>query len=75
LCSTQDIVNAYSKVRVPRANFVQAHSKGTGEIYDSFNPKADSAEDIVRQMKDRYDPVWFHDLEGDIKTAERLAGL
>jgi salicylate hydroxylase len=70
----QSILSAYSAVRAPRANFVQSHSTGSGEIYDSFNPQTDTAEDIVRQMKDRYDPVWFHDIDGDIRTAEDLVG-
>lgn len=70
----QDILQAYSRVRVPRANFVQSFSKTTGDIYDSYVPGETKQESIEEKLVGQWDSVWFHDLDEDVKKAMDILG-
>ena len=40
-----------------------------GDIYDSFGPNHYSAEDMRRHLSGMWEPVLFHDIEGEITEA------
>ncbi|KAF9554206.1 salicylate hydroxylase [Agrocybe pediades] len=61
----------YDELRVPRANMVLEQSIKTGKIYENYGPGHYDVEDMRRQMKGMWEPVWHHDLEAEVDEAIR----
>ncbi|KAG6873982.1 hypothetical protein C0995_007938 [Termitomyces sp. Mi166 len=65
----QDVLKAYDSIRVARANMVQKMSTMMGNIVDSHGPSSGTIPEIQEQLRDIWDPIWHHDLKGEIKRA------
>lgn len=74
---------AYDEIRRPRAQKQVMTARECGEIYNLRDPKtgADlSMEDVLRLLNGRFEWLWKHDLEADVRaveerTAELLRGM
>ena len=65
------ILQAYDRIRVPRANFMAARSKMAGDIYQGHGPSGPSPEGRGADLELIWDPVWHHDINADIETCVR----
>ncbi|KAI0255796.1 hypothetical protein BJV78DRAFT_1368771 [Lactifluus subvellereus] len=65
------ILQAYDRVRVPRANFVAARSKLAGDIYQGHGPSGSSPDARRADLELIWDPVWHHDINADIENCVR----
>ena len=63
------MIKVYDRIRRPRANMVLERSIRMGDIYDSFGPNHYSAEDMRRHLSGMWEPVLFHDIEGEVTEA------
>ena len=70
----QAVIKVYDTIRRPRANMVLERSIRMGDIYDSFGPNHYGAEDIRQHLSGMFEPVCFHDLEGEVAEAIEAMG-
>lgn len=63
----------YEQVRLDRAVKVQNTSRESGEIYELYSSKYSDFESVGQHLAHRFDWLWQHSLENDIRTAQ--AGL
>ena len=63
------MIRVYDRIRRPRANMVLERSIRLGDIYDSFGPNHYSAKDMRRHLSGMWEPVLFHDIEGEVTKA------
>ena len=68
------MIKVYDTMRRPRANMVLERSIKMGEIYDSFGPNHYSTEDMRQHLSGMWEPVWFHDIEGEVTEAIESMG-
>ncbi|KAJ7771617.1 FAD/NAD-P-binding domain-containing protein [Mycena metata] len=73
LSNLEDVLKAYDAIRQPRANMVLKESFRTGVIYEAFGKPGYGADDMAGHLAGRREPIWRHDLEGDVASA--VAGL
>ncbi|KAJ7072736.1 hypothetical protein C8F01DRAFT_973128, partial [Mycena amicta] len=59
----------YDTVRQPRANMVLSESLRAGNVYESFGKPQYQLEDMEGHLANIWDPIWRHDLDGDIASA------
>jgi salicylate hydroxylase len=74
---------AYDEIRRPRAQKQVTTARACGEIYNLRDPTTGrelSVEEALEDLNGRFEWLWKHDLEGDVRkvegrTAELLRGL
>ncbi|KAJ3830353.1 hypothetical protein F5880DRAFT_1516069 [Lentinula raphanica] len=64
-----DVLAQYNDVRLPRANSVLQGSAETGRLYDSFRTSAQDKARLQKELTGRWEAVWGHDLDADVKNA------
>ncbi|KAJ7611592.1 FAD/NAD-P-binding domain-containing protein [Roridomyces roridus] len=69
LSNLEDVLRAYDTVRRPRANMVLERSFRAGVIYESFGKPGYGLQDMEGHLAGIWEPIWRHDLSGDISTA------
>ncbi|KZT25789.1 FAD/NAD(P)-binding domain-containing protein [Neolentinus lepideus HHB14362 ss-1] len=62
-------LQAYERVRLPRAARQQVWAVRSGEVYDLESPMGDDWARIGENLKERYRWIWEHDLEKDVEEA------
>ncbi|MEG1709265.1 MAG: salicylate 1-monooxygenase [Acinetobacter sp.] len=60
----------YEQVRLDRAVKVQNTSRESGEIYELYSSKYSDFESVGQHLAHRFDWLWQHSLENDIRTAQ-----
>lgn len=74
--TTRELPNAfaaYDAVRRPRAQKIVETSQEVGQLYTFTHPKYGSdLTAIVEDMRSRFNWIWEHDLEEDVKKADDL---
>ncbi|KZT08533.1 FAD/NAD(P)-binding domain-containing protein [Laetiporus sulphureus 93-53] len=63
------VLQAYDRLRRPRAQMVWNGSMRAGEIYDGWGEHGLSAEGVEQDIKRMWDPVWHHDINDDVRDA------
>lgn len=64
---------AFDKVRRPRSQRQVKHARDAGLLYDLQLPGYEDDWDIVvKELESRYQWIWDHDLEADVKQAEKI---
>ncbi|EED78110.1 predicted protein [Postia placenta Mad-698-R] len=63
------VLEAYDRVRRPRAQMVWEGSVKAGEIYDGYGEHGLSPQGIQEDLGGMWDRVWHHDVEDDVKSA------
>lgn len=72
----QAVLEAYDAVRRPRACRVQRTSWEAGELYEFRDPAVlDDPQLLGKVLGERFDWLWNHDLQDDLKRARQLLGL
>jgi len=72
----QAVLEAYDAVRRPRACRVQRTSWEAGELYEFRDPGVlDDPQLLGKVLGERFDWLWNHDLQDDLRQARRLLGL
>lgn len=61
----QDVIQAYDRVRVPRATDVSNRSKFTGEVFQGHGLPDRTDEETLAGLTNMWAPLWYHDLEAD----------
>lgn len=62
----------YDEIRRPRAQAVVRESREVGDAYYLIHPKfGKDLQKITDEANKRLPLIWWHDLEGDVKLAER----
>ena len=59
----------YEQVRLERAVKVQNTSRESGEIYELYSPQFSDFDAVGSHLTHRFDWLWQHSLEQDVKTA------
>jgi len=67
-----EVLQAYSTIRVPRANMVLRGSAAAGHIYENYFPGGYSYEEVKANLQGIWQPVWYHNLEDDMNAAIKL---
>jgi len=62
-------LQAYERVRLPRAARQQVWAVRSGEVYDLESPMGDDWARIGENLNERYRWIWEHDLEKDVEEA------
>ncbi|KZT08532.1 FAD/NAD(P)-binding domain-containing protein [Laetiporus sulphureus 93-53] len=65
----ETVLQAYDRVRRPRAQMVWDGSVRAGEIYDGYGEHGLSAEGVTEDLGRLWDPVWYHNLDDDLQSA------
>ncbi|KAI0077462.1 FAD/NAD(P)-binding domain-containing protein [Panus rudis PR-1116 ss-1] len=65
----QSILQVYDEIRRPRSQYIADKTSATGDIYDGRGPSGMSAEGIQKDLENRFDDVWHHDLHADLNRA------
>lgn len=65
----KNVLDTYNNIRVPRANMVLQRSAEMGEIYEGYGAGGDTIEGIQRRLTGMWEPVWHHDLAGEVESA------
>ena len=68
----QEALKAYDKVRLPRANMVLKRSAWAGTLFESLPDNSDDTarfENLRRNLGVLWEPIWHHDIHGDLDTA------
>ncbi|MDD2133503.1 salicylate 1-monooxygenase [Pseudomonas kurunegalensis] len=74
--SPQAVLQAYDAVRRPRACQVQRTSWEAGELYEFRDPGVlDDPQVLGKVLGARFDWLWNHDLQDDLKQARQLLGM
>ncbi|WP_372028457.1 salicylate 1-monooxygenase [Pseudomonas kurunegalensis] len=74
--SPQAVLQAYDAVRRPRACRVQCTSWEAGELYEFRDPAVlDDPQVLGKVLGERFDWLWNHDLQDDLKQARQLLGM
>jgi salicylate hydroxylase len=75
-CRPQALLQAYDAVRRPRACRVQRTSREAGELYEFRDPEVlDDPQSLGKVLSERFDWLWSHDLQDDLKQAREWLGL
>jgi salicylate hydroxylase len=64
--------SAYDEVRRPRSQKLVEESREAGMLYDLEGPTGDDLEGLERNMKQRMNWIWDHDLTVDLEKARSL---
>ncbi|KIJ31478.1 hypothetical protein M422DRAFT_266856 [Sphaerobolus stellatus SS14] len=71
----EDVLKAYDHVRRPRANRVLEESYVAGEVYELAGPSGPNLHEVRNDLTNKYDFVWHHDLNQDVRTAFSILGF
>ncbi|RPD65133.1 FAD/NAD(P)-binding domain-containing protein [Lentinus tigrinus ALCF2SS1-6] len=63
------ILEAYSRVRQPRAQMVWEGSRYVGRVYDLHGPSGPTSEGLRKDIGEVWGPVWHHNIEADLERA------
>ncbi|KAF7294726.1 Salicylate hydroxylase [Mycena indigotica] len=69
ISNLEDVLKAYDAVRQPRANMVLSESLRSGVICESFGLPGYGMDDMEGHLANIWDPIWRHDLDGDVLSA------
>ncbi|KAJ7460974.1 FAD/NAD-P-binding domain-containing protein [Mycena galericulata] len=69
LSNLEEVLKAYDAVRQPRANMVLERSFRAGIIYEGYGKPGYGADDMEGHLAGIWEPIWRHDLDGDVATA------
>ncbi|TFY82399.1 hypothetical protein EWM64_g1611 [Hericium alpestre] len=61
------VLQAYDRVRRPRANEVLWRSKCNGDVYEGHGASGASAEGRFKDMYNVWEDIWHHDLDADVQ--------
>lgn len=65
----QSVLQAYDRIRRPRAQMVWEASYKAGRVYDGFGDHGLSPEGVKQDIGRQWDPVYKHDIDNDIEQA------
>lgn len=70
-----DLLEAYDRIRRPRACRVQQTSWEAGELYELRDPQIGDDDALLgRTLERRFDWIWQHDLDRDVAQAREALG-
>ncbi|KAJ7043105.1 FAD/NAD-P-binding domain-containing protein [Mycena alexandri] len=69
LSNLEDILKAYDAVRQPRANMVLKESFRAGVLYEALGKPGYGPNDMEGHLAGIFEPIWRHDLDGDVASA------
>ncbi|KAL5529016.1 hypothetical protein ACEPAG_4990 [Sanghuangporus baumii] len=67
--NVEEVLKAYDTVRRPRANMVLTRSTLLGLIYDSLGPSGATKEGVRKDLEEKWDEVWSHDVLKGVDAA------
>jgi len=70
LSNLETVLQAYDRIRRPRAQMVWERTVKTGRIYDGLGEHGPSSEGVTKDLARTWDPVNYHDVNDDIPVAE-----
>ncbi|EIN12962.1 FAD/NAD(P)-binding domain-containing protein [Punctularia strigosozonata HHB-11173 SS5] len=62
-------LQAYEGVRRPRASAQQLHARATGDLYEYRGPCGSDRAGLAKELADRWDWLWLHDIQADVEAA------
>ena len=68
------MLKVYDRIRRPRANMILEGSIRMGDIYDSFGLNHCTPEEMRQRLSGKWNPVWLHDIEGEVTEAIEAVG-
>ncbi|OSX66927.1 hypothetical protein POSPLADRAFT_1072093 [Postia placenta MAD-698-R-SB12] len=67
--NVESVLQAYDRIRRPRAQMVWEASYRAGRVYDGFGDHGLSPEGVEQDIGRQWDPVYKHDIDNDIEQA------
>jgi len=64
------VLQAYDRIRRPRAQMVWEGSVKVGRIYDGYGEHGLSSEGLAKDLDGIWDPIHYHDVDNDIPVVE-----